>query len=240
MKINGVDILEYGAKQWNVSMSYVSVKNDSEFLNDALVPYLAIGAIGMKKIKVSVLIQGSSRKEIWKNGSRLIFNLLKPAIVELKGFTNKFHVVLTNADQVETSIERWHKATLELTGYEFGEEENVTLCGKKEFFVDNPGSLETPMRVELLPRQDTSELIIKGICRAGSLNKERDIKVKNLKENEAIIIDWKTGLIQTVNGESRFSNVEFWGFPSLLPGSNYVELSTDTVDITLQFNPLFM
>lgn len=116
----------------------------------------------------------------------------------------------------------------------------MTLSGKSEFFVDNPGSLETPVRVEILPRQDTLTLTIKGLCRAGSLKQERDIIVKNLVKDEVIIIDWETGLIQTEGGESRFSNVEFWGFPSLLPGENFIELSTSSIDVGLSFNPLFL
>lgn len=240
MKINGVETLEYGAEQWNVSMSYVSVKNESEFLQNALVPYLTRGYAGMKKIKVDVLIKGESRQGIWQKGNRLIYPLLKPAVVELDGFANYFQVVLTNASQAESCIRRFHKATLELTGYEYGPEENVTLSGQREGFVENPGSLETPARMEIMPKKNVSSMTISGISRAGFLEENRDIVVKNLKKDEILIVDWKTGRIQTEGGVNRFSDVEFWGFPSLLPGSNFIELSTESVDVGLSFNPLFL
>ncbi|WP_334090630.1 hypothetical protein, partial [Helicobacter typhlonius] len=59
----------YGAKEWNVTPSFSSVSNGSQWLAGTAAPLLLNSEIGMKKFKVSVMLEGKSRSEIWKNAS---------------------------------------------------------------------------------------------------------------------------------------------------------------------------
>lgn len=240
MKINGIDIAEYGARQWNVTPSYVSLKNESEMLDGALRPLMLPGKIGMKKYKVSVMLQGTTRQEMWTNGSRLVAGLLSPAIVKLDGFKNNFMFVLVNPSQAESCLKRFHKATLELEGYEFGDEEIVNKSHVNEFFLKNPGTLETPARLEIIPEVDISTLTIRGLSRTRIKKEEKEICIRNLKKDEGIIIDSASGFITTDTGGNKFADVEMWEFPSILPGESFIEISNEAVMMTIRFQPLYM
>ena len=240
MKINGIDSAEYGAQQWNVTPGYVSIKNESEMLDGALRPLMLPGKISMKKYKVAVLLRGASRQEMWTNGSRLVASLLSPAVVKLDGFKNNFCFVLTNPSQAESSLKRFHKATLELQGYEYGDEVVINKAHTDEFFAENPGTLETPVTLEIQPEANVSELTIKGLSRTRIKKEEKEIRVRNLRSGEGIVIDSSTGLITTDTGGNKFADVEMWEFPSILPGENFVELSNEAVRISIRFCPLYM
>ena len=104
MKINGKTVAEeYDLEQWNVEMSYGEVTNESSWEPGCPVPILLESEFGMKKIKLSMLAKGSGRGLIWEKCEKIIAELAKPAVLELEGFNHKYKVVLTNAQQVESS-----------------------------------------------------------------------------------------------------------------------------------------
>ena len=67
--------------------------------------------------------------------------------MELEGFNHKYKVVITNAQQVESSIKRFHKAVLELIGYEFGEHRTVTIKPGQNLWLENNGTVYAPLKI---------------------------------------------------------------------------------------------
>lgn len=150
MKINGKTVAEeYDLEQWNVEMSYGEVTNESSWEPGCPVPILLESEFGMKKIKLSMLAKGSGRGLIWEKCEKIIAELAKPAILELEGFNHKYKVVLTNAQQVESSIKRFHKAVLELIGYEFGEHRTVTIKPGQGLWLENNGTVYAPLKITI-------------------------------------------------------------------------------------------
>ena len=148
MKINGKTVAEeYDLEQWNVEMSYGEVTNESSWEPGCPVPILLESEFGMKKIKLSMLAKGSDRGLIWEKCEKIIAELAKPAVLELEGFNHKYKVVLTNAQQVESSIKRFHKAVLELIGYEFGERRTVTIKPGQNLWLENNGTVYAPLKI---------------------------------------------------------------------------------------------
>lgn len=148
MKINGKTVAEeYDLEQWNVEMSYGEVTNESSWEPGCPVPILLESEFGMKKIKLSMLAKGSGRGLIWEKCEKIIAELAKPAVLELEGFNHKYKVVLTNAQQVESSIKRFHKAVLELIGYEFGEHRTVTIKPGQNLWLENNGTVYAPLKI---------------------------------------------------------------------------------------------
>lgn len=238
MRIDGEDIEKYGARQQNVTMGYSDLSNGSEWNTGNLIPLILPSEVGFKTIKVSVILKGESREKIWENGRKLVTSLIQPSVVELTGFSNYFYVVLKNAQQAEKSIQRWHKATLELKGYEYGEEITETTT-KTTLTVENPGNLETAAVIEILPNIGKTALVITGAARNRFTGEDKPITVKNLFKDMKIVIDGESGVI-TEDGENKFQDVELWELPSLRPGINKIVIDQEVASLTVKFKPRYL
>ena len=240
MTIDGIDsLIEYGAEQWNVTPGFCSIKNESEWMAGAIQPLMLPGTVGLKKYKVSVMIRGSSRQEIWENGSRLVARLMKPSVIRLNDFDNNFMFVLSNASQAESSIRRWHKATLEFVGYEYGNEVSTTYINTKSITMTNEGNMESPCILEIVPTLGKTQLAITGLVRDLFTGEDKPIKISGLTKDKAIMIDSDTGLI-TESGVNKFEDVELYELPSLLPGENKITLNQSDINITIKYKPMYI
>jgi len=237
MKINGVDISQYGAKQWHVAMGYGNVTNTSVWNDGATSPLLLPGTVGMKKIKVTVIIKGGSRQEIWDRGNRIVSSLLSPAVVDLDGFTNHFKVVLNNPEHVEAAISRFHKVTLELIGYEYGNRVYLEFNNQNEYYQDgyyineltinNKGTLTSPA-IFAASYIDLKYVLISGLDRNRFTGEAKDIQINTISNVVNYIeIDGIDGNVRFVQGGEILPYqpycVTLTGFPSLLPGENKIK-----------------
>lgn len=238
MRIDGKDISVYGAKQHTVEMNYGEISNKSEWVEGCNAPIMVSGKTGFKKIKVTVVLKGASRNEIWENGSKLVAKLINPVIVELDGFKNKYFVYLKNVSQAEQSIQRWHKATLELIGYEFGNQITI-MASDTTFQIMNEGTLEAPAILELTPAIGKVSMVISGIVRDTVTREDKPVIIRNLTKDKTIIIDGEKGLV-TEEGENKFLDVELFDFPSLLPGINEIVTDQKDVAVVVKYKPRYL
>lgn len=240
MKINGISAEQYGVQQWNVTPGFCEIKNNSEWIEGALSPLMVKSTVGMKMIKVDIIIRGKTRAEIWEKSSDFIAKLLEPCTIELDGFDHQFYMVLQNATQAERSLQRWHRATLELIGYEHAKEswiktENAT------FSVFNAGNLVTPAIIEIEPQFTLSAIGIFGFARDELTGEDIQIVIGNVKKDTKIIIDGETGLI-TEAGKNKFPEMTIQALPSLLPGTNKITMRINDGQAltTVRYKPRFL
>lgn len=237
MTINGIDIAIYQAKQWNVQMAFSELSNESEWVDGTGNPELLNTSAGFKTIKVSVGIHGKTRQDIWKNAGNLVASLLKPCEVVLDGFDHKFFVYLKNAEQTERSLQRWHKATLQLVGYEYGAMVSTTTSAK-ELIITNEGNIVTPAVIELTPAIGLVSVTITGIARDAVTGEDKPVTISKLTKDKKVVINGETGLI-TEEGENKFPDTEIWDLPSLIPGENRITVDKD-VTVTVSYKPRFI
>lgn len=238
MKINGIDIGEYGARQWNVTPGFSSISNKSQWIEGAAMPLLLESGIGMKKIKVSVMLEGEGRGIIWGNARKLIAALLLPAEIQLDGFPNLYHMVLNNASSAELSLQKFHKATLELVGYEHGQEITASGTGSR-FYIDNPGNIETPAVMEITPFIGKTSLVIKGLVRDRYTKEDKLVTVKRVSQRKKIVLDGEKGLF-TEEGFNKMGDIDIWGLPTLRPGTNLIEMDQADQEMKLRFKPRYI
>ncbi len=238
MKINGIDIKIYQAKQWNVEPAFATITNSSEWTTGSISPLMMNTEAGMKKIKVSVIVRGKERQVIWKNASALIAALSKPSEIELDGFDNAFYMVITNASQAELALQRFHKATLELVGYEHGAEvvQNYT---QRQITINNAGNMTTPAVLEITPLIGKVSLTISGIVRDKYTLADKPVTISKLTQNKKIILDGEKELV-TEAGANKFPDVDMWDFPSLIPGTNTIQLSQPDIEVTVKYKPRYI
>ncbi len=238
MKINGIDISEYSARQWNVMPEFSSLSNRSQWIEGAAAPLILKTGVGMKKIKVSVMLEGENRDIIWSNARKLVAALLSPAEIQLDGFHNLYHAVLSNASSAELSLQKFHKATLEFIGYEYGEE--ITASGEgNRFYIENPGEIEAPAIIEITPLIGKTSLKIKGLVRDLYTQEDKPVIIKKLSQRKKIILDGEKGLF-TEEGSNKMEDIDIWGLPTLRPGTNLIEVDQKDQEITVRFKPRYI
>lgn len=237
MKVNGVDTDVYGIQEWKIEPGFSEIVNESEWTP---LPLLLKGRARFKTIKVSVLIKGNTREEIWEKSGSFIAKLLDPCVYQFQGFQHFFYMYLKNAEQAEMSLQRWHKATLELAGYEYGQEVSFshTAPQGRSMILFNKGNLNTPAVVEVLPVINLASLKISGLVRNETTGEEKSILIRNLINGKKIIIDGENGLI-TQEGENKYHETDLWDLPSLLPGENSITVDKD-VNLLIRFKPRYL
>lgn len=237
MKVKGIDVKdEYGVEQWNVSMAHSTLKNESEWVEGNIQPMMYESTIGFKKVSASIMIRGSNRNEIWEKTSEFISKLIKPCEIQFEGFEHYYYLALINATQAEQSLKRWHKATLEFQGYEYGTEVSVS-SSEKTIVINNEGTLNTPAVIEITPVINLVDITITGAVKNLLTGESKDIVIKDLLNGQKIVIDGENGLV-TQDGENKFSDVDMWDFPVLQPGSNTITVDKD-VELTVRYKPRY-
>ena len=237
MTVDGQNVKEFGVQQWNLEHDYSQLSNESEWPDGATNPLILPSTTGFKKVKVTVMIRGSNRKEIWEKAGMFIARLLTPREYSFDGFEGRyFFGYLKNASQAETCLQKWHKATLELVGYEYGKQTQVEST-KNVITLTNTGTLLTPAVVKITPVINLTDITLTGLTRNTITGEEKNITVKNLTNGKEVIIDGETGLI-TENGVNKYSDVDLWDLPSLVPGVNKITANKD-INITVQYRPRY-
>lgn len=250
MKINGWDISEAKAKQWNVTPGFSDIKNESEWQRASPLPFLMKSSIGFKSLQVTFLVYGGNRNEVLQNCSMLLAKLSEPVRLELDGFSHKYHGVMTKSDFVENPLGRQRvtankvgKLTASFSCYEYSEQPDgspfsKSSSGSAQLIVTNPGNLDTPAVVEITPKIGIAELVINGLTRNPDTGENLKISIKGLTTGSKIVLDGETGLF-TEKGVLK-KDIEIWTLPSLLPGTNTITLSNAQMDVSVKYRPRFI
>lgn len=241
MKIDGWDIADADARQWNVTPGFHSVKNTSDWARGSPVPVMIKNEIGFKRIKIVLLVKKSGgRQAIIERCSEILSHLLEPVELELDWFDHKFFGVLAK-DPVhnEKAMRFWHTLTLEFDCYEYAEEIPVTTSGAKTMLISNPGNILTPAIIEVTPQIGVASIVLTGICRDPNTGEDMPVTIRELVTGKTVILDGETGLI-TEDGKLKAKDVDIWALPALLPGDNRITLNSEWMDITVRFRPRFM
>lgn len=252
MTINGIDVSIYGAKQWNVKMNHSEVTSGTEWAAGNIRPFFWDTKFGIKKIKVTLMVYGENRAEIWNKCGLILSVLRKEAEIKLDGFYNTFIMNLDGEpEHDESKMERWHKFTVNLAGYERGDLQRVVLYDHMEFTnplgetpvlteVINNGTLETPVDLEITigpyAEQNRFTCVIGNLVRNAIGSKAYDIIFKGRNgltgiNVKLIVFSGMEGTVSvhTNNGQevgliglSAGTGFSSYGIPTLMPGKNTV------------------
>lgn len=247
MKINGWDISEAGATQWNVTPGFHSISNDSEWSRGSPEPVMFKNEIGFKPLQVSLLVKADrNRQAILHQCSEILAHLQEPAELELDYFDHKFYGILKKHSFVENALgipwvkyNRAGRLILEFEGYEFSEEEVKIGSGTTEIAITNPGNIPTPAIIEITPQVGVASIMLTGICRDPNTGEDFSVTISNLETGKTVVLDGESGLF-TQDGELKAGDIEIWGIPSLLPGENKITVNSDRMDIVVRYRPRFM
>lgn len=251
MLINGTDLTGFGAtvKQWTVEPGMRELKNDSEWERGSPLPIFQTPSATFKDLTITLMVYGSSRDDIMIRISDILASLTGETELELDGWSHLFCGILENSsvkEVSETSRNRFLKLELKFTGYEHGEEVEVSVegvtsgdDGTQTITVTNPGNVISPSTIELTPTIGMSSLVLNGLCRDSETGEDLEVTVSTLTTGNTVVLDGMTGLI-TENGELKAGDVDMWALPTLLPGSNTITLSSKYVSAVVKVLPIYM
>jgi len=229
MTINGWEISEAGAKQVNVVWGYSAINTRSIWVAGSPLPVLLSPQVGFKPLQIVLSVSGNGRNAIRDNISYILSKMIGTLDIQLDGFLNSFRGTLKTHAVEELSRKRWHKVTLTLEGYEYGEE--IAIEGAEEVEVYNPGTAETPVRIEVSSSVALGETTISCAETGWSLT------LPGVASGSAAIIDAETGMV-TQNGI--LVPAVFTELPVVTPGTAHFAASNPGADLIVKLKPRYL
>lgn len=150
MTINGWDINEADAKLARFVNSHHEITNSSEWSEGGNRPVFQKGKIGFKTFTAELWVHGNGYDDIVENRGKILSHLLDEAVLMFDGHTHKFKAVLTKYSVDEKSKQKWHILKLVFIGYEYSEPVEYQVNVDTSFLIDNIGTAETPVTLELV------------------------------------------------------------------------------------------
>lgn len=241
MKINGIDVRKYGARQHHVEIGHQSMKFSNEWNAGSVLPYMGICRAGFKTLAVKLVMKGKTREAIIRNRSELLGLFTKPATIELKGNPHHFYGVLKSHKETEINQRTWHNMELSIDCYEYGDD--ITESGARSIEVNNPGSAVSPCLVTITPTVSAEEIILTGICINPVTGEDVPVIITDITERCVIRLDGISGLITQTNAagtRTELKEIDMWELPALNPGVTTVECNNSLMAVDVTVRPVYM
>lgn len=210
MKINGIDIKKYDAKQLTADVQPPSFSNSYEWLMSAALPTEFETKVQMGHLKLSIYFKGKDRNNIIRAASEFMSNFTKACKMELDGYKGTYIGFITTNDYEKKNVKQRYIVNLEFDGFFVDDDLSITFDGKTSASFYKVGTRDTPCVVEVYAKNTLTNYTISGLG-------EDDIIIESLAAGKKVVINAKTGLV-TIDGANAFDKVNMWTFPVLKTG----------------------
>lgn len=231
MKLNGVDVKRYNAKQMKVEFQPASRITNAEWESNQKIPKEFETEIGFSTLKVTIYFKGTNRSQVKRSIDEFLSMINGGTEIELDKYKGKYKGFLKSDPSVTATKEINKKiVTLEFKGYMYDDEIVLTVSGGKTETVKLVGAREAACIVEVKANDNVSNAVIKGF---GS----DDIVIESISKGETIIIDGIYGKVTSGN-QNAFDRVDLWEFP-YIKREGIVSVSNSKIDLKIRYNPMW-
>lgn len=232
MRINGIDVRKYGAKQLTVDIQPPKMAASYEMMAKSLLPTEYETDIPMGSMNMTIYFIESNRATLQRTMSSFMELFKYPCVIdEIKGFKGKYKAYLKDDTYNKTLKNQKAILKLDFDGYFFDEEKTAEFNGKTEGKLYAEGSRNTYCTIEITAKSELSEYTV-------VLNGEKYI-VDQLETGKTIVINGNTGKI-TMDGANAFDHVDMWEFPRLHSGENMMEFSSAQANVKIRYVPMWL
>lgn len=231
MKINGIDIRKYDAKQLTADVQPPSFTNSYEWLTGAALPTEFETEVQMGHLKLSIYFKGKDRNNIIRAASEFMSNFTKACKMELDGYKGTYIGFITSNDYKKKNVKQRYVVNLEFDGFFVDDDLSITFDGKTSAPFYKVGTRDTPCVVEVYAKSTLTNYTITGLG--------EDIIVESLAAGKTVVIDAKTGLV-TIDGANAFDKVDLWEFPVLKAGETALTFSNTKARVTIRYTPMWI
>lgn len=232
MKINGIDIRKYDAKQLTADVQPPSFSNSYEWLTGAALPTEFETEIQMGHLKLSIYFKGKDRNNIIRAASEFMSNFTKACKLELDGYKGTYIGFITSNDYEKKNVKERYIVNIEFDGFFVDDDLSITFDGKTSASFYKVGTRDAPCVVEVYAKSALTNYAIKGLG-------DDDIIVESLAAGKTVVIDAKTGLV-TIDGVNAFDKVNMWTFPVLKTGETALAFSNTKAKVTIKYTPMWI
>lgn len=231
MKIKGVDVGRFGAKQLKVERQAPQEMGTYEWVEGAAIPRSTEENITASTLIVHMKFSGSERDEIMRNISSLLTLLTGETKIILDGYKGTFCGYLKTSNIEKTIVKEKYRLQIELEGYFFDEDQTEELK-QIETYMYVSGSRKTPCTIHVKAKKELVNYSITGDFGT--------ITIESLETGHEIVINGENGTV-TVNGENAFSKIDLWKFPELIPGENKITITDETAaEVSITYKPMWL
>lgn len=233
MKIDGIDIRKYNAKQLTVDIQPPKIAVETEWIDGAPVPLEFETFIKAGTLKLSILFRGNSRNQIVRNVSEFMALLTHGVLIQLDGYKGYYKGKLTDDGLTKTIVKTRYTVNLTFSGYMIDDEIKNTYRDRRTAQFEVLGTRDAPCVLEITPTVSMVEYRVEGFG-------DDPIIIQNLEAGKTIIIDGESGTV-TQNGTNKFGDVDLWDFPVLKRGQKYtVGFSSDKCVVVIRYHPMWI
>ena len=148
MKINGIDIKKYDAKQLTADVQPPSFSNSYEWLTSAALPTEFETEVQMGHLKLSIYFKGKDRNNIIRAASEFMSNFTKACKMELDGYKGTYIGFITTNDYEKKNVKQRYIVNLEFDGFFVDDDLSTTFDGKTSASFYKVGTRDAPCVVE--------------------------------------------------------------------------------------------
>lgn len=233
MKVNGIDIRKYNAKQLTADLQPPSFSANTEWLEGAPTPHEFETEIQYGTLKLTVLFRGSGRSEIIRTVSEFLALMKQRTELKLDGYKGNYIGDITSNSLAKTKQANRYILTLQFNGYLVDAEVVNEYTGVRGAKFTTLGTRPAPCIITVRPTTDLQQLTISGFG-------EYDIIIGNLKKDVDVIIDGEKGTVME-GGLNKFGECDMWEFPVLTNGKeNTITFSSNKCDIEIRYRPMWL
>lgn len=231
MKINGVDIRTYGAKQLTVEVQPPRMAVSYEMLEKALLPVEYKTDIALGSMKMTLYFREKNRAMLQRTLSSFMEQFEKSCTIEeIRGYKGKYKGFLQEDSYTKTLMQEKKILELSFDGYFFDEEREVVFDGKTSGKLYAEGSRKMPCVVEVTAKTALENYQV-------TLNEEEYV-IEKLESGKTITIDG-AGKV-TMDGSNAFHVVDLWEFPRLHSGENALAFSSEQAKVSIRYVPMWI
>jgi len=231
MKVNGIDIRKYNARQLTVDVQPPSISNSYEWLTRAALPTEFETQIRMGHLKLSIYFRGKDRNEIIRNASDFLAHFTKSCKLELDGYKGTYIGFATSNSYVKKRVKDRYVVNAEFDGFFVDEDLSLIFDGESSATFYKVGTRDTPCVVEVYAKSALTNYTIAGLG--------EDIVVESLAAGKTVVINAKNGLV-TIDGMNAFDKVDLWEFPVLKAGETALTFSDTNARVTIRYTPMWI
>lgn len=232
MKINGIDIRRYGAKQLTVEVQPPKIAPGYEMFPKALLPVEYETDVPLGTMSVTIYFRERNRAALQRTMSSFMEQFGASCVIdEIRGCKGKFKAFLTDGKYTKTL--KLEKKILELSfdGYFFDDEKEAIFDAKTSGRLYAEGSRKPPCIIEVTAKSSLTGYVV-------TVNGDA-YTVETLAAGKTIIIDGFTKKV-TLDGENAFPAVDLWQFPRLQTGENILTFSTNKAKVKIRYVPMWL
>lgn len=232
MKVNGIDLRKYNAKQLTVDVQPPGINVNYEWVTKALLPEEFDTDVAMGHLKLSIYFRGQDRSKIIRSMSELMQQFTRSCDLELDGYKGTYKGYMTANDYEKKSVKTRYVINLEFDGFFYDDELNLEFDGKQTATVYNAGTRSAPCIVEIYAKSTLQNYVVTGLSKEG-------IVVESLEAGKTIIIDGIKGIV-TVDGNNAFNRLNMWEFPRIPTGEITLGFSSNAARVNVKYNPMWI